>query len=223
MNLDKNILKFLSELKTNNNRDWFILNKNRFIEIQNELVILTGALLSEIEKFDPNIKGTSPKDCIFRIYKDVRFAHDKSPYKTNLGIFIKNGGKRVTGSGYYLHIEPGLSFLGGGCHEPDPKSLQKIREAIASKPETLNKIIRNKTFVNEFGTEFYGEKLKSAPRGFAKDHPEIELLKNKSFTVIKKLKDSELTSNSFLHACIKSYKIISPLNQYLDQILSRKT
>jgi|JI8StandDraft_1071087.scaffolds.fasta_scaffold11360_7 uncharacterized protein (TIGR02453 family) len=215
----KSTFQFLKELRNNNNRDWFLANKSTFNDIQNELIVLTGAFLSEIETFDKSVKGIQPKDCIFRIYKDVRFSKDKSPYKTNLGIFMKGGGKMSPGAGYYFHIEPSNSLLGGGCYEPDSKSLQKIRESILKNPEGLKKIIQTKPFQKEFGSEFYGEKLKTAPKGFAKDHPEIELLKYKSYAVIRNLKDSDLLSKTFFKDSIQSFKLVHTLNQYLDKIL----
>lgn len=188
MKISKNVLSFLSELKIYNNRDWFLENKKRFNEIQSELIILTGYFLSEIEKFDKTVKGVDPKSCIFRIYKDVRFSKDKSPYKTHFGIFIRGGGKKIDGTGYYLHLEPDGSLVGGGCYQPDPKSLFKIRERIISDMNVFRKIINDRKFVQDFGTEFYAEKLKTAPKGFAKDNPMIELLKYKGFAVAKKLK-----------------------------------
>lgn len=221
MKISKNILNFLSELKLNNNRNWFIENKDRFTEIQSELVSLTGYLLSEIEKFDKSLKGVDPKSCIFRIYKDVRFSKDKSPYKTHFGIFMRGGGKKIEGTGYYLHIEPNDSLIGGGSYQPDPKSLFKIRERMIADSKTFQKILNDRKFVQDFGTEFYAEKLKTAPKGFAKDHPMIELLKYKGFAVAKKIKNSDLTSNDFASETVKSFRNLYPLNQFLEEAMSR--
>lgn len=217
--IQKKIFSFLKELNQNNNREWFQNKKDLFNEIQIELIVIAGTLLSEIEKFDKSLKGINPKDCIFRIYKDVRFSKDKSPYKTNLGIFMKSGGRKTIGAGYYLHIEPSKSMLGCGIYEPDSITLNKIRNSLSLNAKNIKKIILSPSFIKEFGTEFHGEKLKSAPKGFAKDHPEIELLKYKSFAAIKVLKDSELLSKTFLQSCINSYKIAFPLNAYLNHII----
>lgn len=222
MKISKNVLSFLSELKINNNRDWFLENKKRFNEIQSELIILTGYFLSEIEKFDKTVKGVDPKSCIFRIYKDVRFSKDKSPYKTHFGIFIRGGGKKIDGTGYYLHLEPDGSLVGGGCYQPDPKSLFKIRERIISDMNVFRKIINDRKFVQDFGTEFYAEKLKTAPKGFAKDNPMIELLKYKGFAVAKKIKNTELTSNDFVSETLKSFRNLYPLNQFLEEAMMDK-
>lgn len=222
MKISKNVLSFLSELKINNNRDWFLENKKRFNEIQSELIILTGYFLSEIEKFDKTVKGVDPKSCIFRIYKDVRFSKDKSPYKTHFGIFIRGGGKKIDGTGYYLHLEPDGSLVGGGCYQPDPKSLFKIRERIISDMNVFRKIINDRKFVMDFGTEFYAEKLKTAPKGFAKDNPMIELLKYKGFAVAKKIKNTELTSNDFVSETLKSFRNLYPLNQFLEEAMMDK-
>ncbi|EMY60764.1 DUF2461 domain-containing protein [Leptospira terpstrae] len=222
MKISKNVLSFLSELKIYNNRDWFLENKKRFNEIQSELIILTGYFLSEIEKFDKTVKGVDPKSCIFRIYKDVRFSKDKSPYKTHFGIFIRGGGKKIDGTGYYLHLEPDGSLVGGGCYQPDPKSLFKIRERIISDMNVFRKIINDRKFVQDFGTEFYAEKLKTAPKGFAKDNPMIELLKYKGFAVAKKIKNTELTSNDFVSETLKSFRNLYPLNQFLEEAMMDK-
>lgn len=222
MKISKNILSFLSELKLNNNRSWFIENKARFTEIQSELVSLTGYLLSEIEKFDQSVKGVDPKSCIFRIYKDVRFSKDKSPYKTHFGIFIRGGGKKIEGTGYYLHIEPNDSLIGGGCYQPDPKSLFKIRERMIADSKNFQKILNDRKFVQDFGTEFYAEKLKTAPKGFAKDHPMIEFLKYKGFAVAKKIKNADLTSNDFAKETVKSFRNLYPLNQFLEEAMGKK-
>ncbi|TGK78179.1 DUF2461 domain-containing protein [Leptospira montravelensis] len=222
MVISKNILKFLNELKINNQRTWFLENKERFKEIQNELVVLTGYLLSEIEKFDKSVKGVDPKSCIFRIYKDVRFSKDKSPYKTHLGIFMRGGNQKIEGTGYYLHIEPEASLLGGGCYKPEPKALQKIRERIVADTDSFQKILTNRQFVENFGNTFYAEKLKTVPKGFAKDHPSIEFLKYKGFAVVKKIKNSDLTSDHFLKDAIHSFRVLYPLNQFIEASIAKK-
>ncbi|TGM60313.1 DUF2461 domain-containing protein [Leptospira vanthielii] len=222
MKISKNILQFLSELKLNNNRNWFIENKDRFTEIQSELISLTGYLLSEIEKFDQSVKGVDPKSCIFRIYKDVRFSKDKSPYKTHFGIFIRGGGKKIEGTGYYLHIEPNGSLIGGGCYQPDPKALYKIRERIIADSKKIQQLLNERKFVQDFGKEFYAEKLKTVPKGFAKDHPMIELLKYKGFAVAKKIKNTDLTSNDFAKETLKSFRNLYPLNQFLEEAMGKK-
>ncbi|TGL40379.1 DUF2461 domain-containing protein [Leptospira perdikensis] len=222
MKISKTILNYLSELKLNNNRTWFIENKDRFTEIQSELVLLTGYFLSEIEKFDKSLKGVDPKSCIFRIYKDVRFSKDKSPYKTHFGIFMRGGNRKIEGTGYYLHIEPSESLIGGGCYMPDPKSLFKIRERIIADSKTLKTIFEDRKFIQDFGTEFYAEKLKTAPKGFDKEHPMIEFLKYKGFAVAKKIKNSDLTSNHFASETVKTFQNLYPLNQFLEKAMDRK-
>ncbi|TGL87121.1 DUF2461 domain-containing protein [Leptospira congkakensis] len=222
MKIGKNILQFLSELKLNNNRNWFLENKTRFQEIQNELIMITGSLLGEIEKFDKTVRGVDPKSCIFRIYKDVRFSKDKSPYKTHFGIFMRGGNRKIDGTGYYLHIEPDGSLLGGGCYKPEPKALQQIRERIVADTKSFRKILENQKFVQNFGTTFYAEKLKTAPKGFAKDHPALEFLKYKGFAVAKKIKNTDLTSNHFMDDAIQSFQTIYPLNQFLEETMAKK-
>ncbi|MCW7463711.1 DUF2461 domain-containing protein [Leptospira limi] len=222
MKLSNEVFKFLSELKNNNQRDWFLENKPRFDEIQKELLSFTGALLSGIEKFDSSVKGIDPKSCIFRIYKDVRFSKDKSPYKTHFGIFMKGGNRKIDGTGYYLHIEPDGSLLGGGCYQPDAQSLYKIRDQIANDSKSFLKIINDPKFYDTFGKEFYAEKVKTVPRGFAKDHPMIEILKYKGFAVAKHLKNGDLTSKLSSEDLLKLFRFVYPLNQFLDQAMNRK-
>ncbi|TGL49745.1 DUF2461 domain-containing protein [Leptospira kemamanensis] len=220
MKLSQEIFDFLSELKWNNNRVWFSENKQRFDGLQKELVLYTANLLSEIELFDESVRGIDPKSCIFRIYKDVRFSKDKSPYKTHFGIFMRAGGKKINGTGYYLHIEPDVSFLGGGCYQPDSKSLYRIRAKIVKDSKTFLKLIQEKNFKKEFGETFYGETVKTAPRGFAKDHPLIEFLKYKGYAVTKKLNNADVTSKDSTKKIISSYRLLYPLHQFLDKAMS---
>ncbi|TGL03749.1 DUF2461 domain-containing protein [Leptospira levettii] len=222
MKLSIEVIQFLSDLKKNNKRDWFLENKSRFDEIQKELLSYTGALLSGIEKFDSSMKGIDPKSCIFRIYKDVRFSKDKSPYKTHFGIFMRGGNRKIDGTGYYLHIEPDGSLLGGGCYQPDAQSLYKIRDRIANDSKGFLKIINDAKFYDTFGNEFYAEKVKTVPRGFAKDHPMIETLKYKGFAVAKNLKNGDLTSKLSSEDLVKLFRFVYPLNQFLDQAMNRK-
>lgn len=221
MNSNK-IFAFLKELKKNNNKEWFTANKSRYEEIQEDLLGFVGAVLSKLEIIDKSLKGIQPKDCLFRIYKDVRFSKDKTPYKTGIGIYMKRGGKKFDGPGYYIHIEPGESFIGAGYYMPTPEHLFKIRDSIASNPDSIKKILSDKNYKKEFGSEFHGEKLKTVPRGFAKDHPDAELLKFKNYAVVKKLNDSDVFDKKFLDTCIQAFKAAYPFNNYIMDVIDRK-
>lgn len=222
LKLSKGIFKFLEDLKINNNKEWFLDHKLLFDGYQKELIYYTAMLLSGIGKFDSSLKGVDPKSCIFRIYKDVRFSKDKCPYKTHFGIFMRGGGRKIEGTGYYLHIEPNESLLGGGCYQPDSHSLFKIRNKIANDSNRFRKIINDPKFQETFGNTFYAEKVKTVPRGFAKEHPMIDILKYKGFAVARKLKNIDLTSKLSSEDIVKLFGVVYPLNQFLDQALDRK-
>ena len=128
--MDK-VLQFLQELSENNNREWFNDNRERYEKSRDKIIFLTEVLINEIKKIDPEIAGINPKDCMFRIFRDVRFSKDKQPYKTNFGSFIAKGGRKSIYPGYYFHIEPNQSFVGGGVYMPQAEPLKAIRNYMA--------------------------------------------------------------------------------------------
>jgi uncharacterized protein (TIGR02453 family) len=214
----KSILDFLSALAKNNNRDWFAKNKDQYENIKKSLEELSQFLIVEISKFDKEIGKLRPKDNMFRIYRDVRFSKDKSPYKTNLGLFFVPGGKKSGAAGYYLHLEPGKSFIGGGNHMPSPEILKNIRMEIYSDAGSFNRILSEKAFVQTYG-HLQGEKLVRPPKGFDPEFQDIELLKHKSFTVIKNLSDDELLSPDFPNKIIDYFKVMKDFNAFLNKSL----
>ena len=149
--LAKETVEFLKKLDKNNNREWFNENKDAFIRANDNIIAFTGELISRVSKFDPDIAGIDPKSCVFRIYRDVRFSKDKSPYKTNLGAFIAPGGRKTMSPGYYFHVQPKIFFAAAGKHMPDAGELLKIRNAIARKTEEFIKIVGAKKFKDRFG------------------------------------------------------------------------
>src|SRR5688572_5382305 len=180
--LAKETVEFLKKLAKNNNREWFNANKNAFVKANDNVIAMTGDLMSRIAKFDPEVAGLDPKSCVFRIYRDVRFSKDKSPYKTNLGAFIAPGGKKTMSPGYYFHVQPRMFFAAAGKHLPDPGELLKIRQAVAANTKEFLKIVEDKKFRVRFG-ELDGDRLSKPPKGFSADHPALDYLKLKSFTV----------------------------------------
>lgn len=216
----KAILNFLSELKNNNNKEWMDANKPLYQNLRKEFIGITDHLLKEMSKFDEGIQGLDPKKCIFRINRDVRFSKDKSPYKTNFGAFMVEGGKKSGNAGYYLHIQPGgESFFGGGVYMPPSDRLTKIRQEIDYNPSELKNIIAASGFQGYF-KEVKGEKLKTAPKGYPKDHPNIELLKLKSYTVWKELSDEELKSKEVAGYVLGGFKTMKPFNDYFNVAMS---
>jgi len=195
-------------------------NKKRFEAAQDNVTAFTGYLIGEIGRFDEAVATLDPKSCVFRIYRDIRFSKDKRPYKTNLGSYISPGGRKSMQPGYYLHIEPGQSFVAGGKHMPDGTELQKIRIAIAESSTEFLKIVRKKSFVEQFG-EMSGERLKSAPKGFDAEHKAIDHLRLKEFTVHRTLGgDKAVLSPDLPKTLLKTAKEMYPLISFLRAALA---
>lgn len=208
------VLKFLSDLTKNNNREWFNDNRKRYEESRDKVIFLTEVLINEIGKFDPAVSGLSPKDCVFRIFRDVRFSKDKRPYKTNFGSFICKGGRKKVNPGYYFHIEPGNSFIGGGIYMPPAESLRAIRNYMAEHGDAFLEIITEPTFKKKFPA-MYDDKLKTAPKGFPKDHEFIELLRYKSFIFSKELSDDLVRSENYIESMVQHFAELHSVNAYL--------
>lgn len=219
MTLSTETIRFLKNLDKNNNRDWFIANKKEFEKAKDNILALTGTLIDKVSKFDPEINGLQPEECIFRIYRDVRFSKDKSPYKNNLGAYIAPGGRKSMAPGYYMHIQPGQCFIAAGKHMPDGPELLKIRKAIASKTGEFLKIVHDKNFLKNFG-EFHGDSLKTIPKGFPADHEAAEYLKLKEFTAFRGVKDDKfVTSAEYPKFLAESCKQMYPLVAFLRKAL----
>lgn len=215
------ILNFLSQLKQNNNRDWFNENKHLYEEAKNKFEEFVNILIPKIKEFDKEIDVNSAKECTYRIYRDVRFSKNKEPYKPNMGAYISKGGKKSKYAGYYIHIEAGVSFAGGGIYCPRPDILKTVRTNIFEDAEEIKIILNNKKFSSTF-PELYGEKLKTAPRGFSKDFPDIDLLNYKSYTVVKNLTNKDLLSKNFLEDLLIIFKTQKPFNDYLNKAINVK-
>lgn len=211
-------LNFLKKLKANNDREWFTANKKGFGAANDNVAAFIGSLISAIGKFDDKVAGLDPKSCLFRIYRDVRFSKDKSPYKTNLGAYIAPGGRRSMLPGYYCHIEPGQSFMAGGKHMPDGPELLRIRKAIAENTDEFLKIVKKKSFRDAFG-ELHGDRLKTAPKGFDPDHKAIDFLKMKGFTVYVEFPDKTVLASDFSRTAAKLAKEMYPFVTFLRKAL----
>ncbi len=220
--INKNTLKFLSDLKNNNNREWFNDNKPVYGEARANFEEFIANLISNISKFDPHIGGLNPKKSVFRIYRDTRFGKDKTPYKINLGAHLSPHSAQLHDrAGYYIHLEPGKSFLAGGAYLPPAPWLNAIRYEINRNSKEFKKIINSKSFKNYFG-EIEGEKLKSAPRDYPKDHPEIELLKFKSYLAVHKVKNKEVLSDKYLQYSTKIFKSLQPFDKFLNDAIEKQ-
>jgi len=215
--IKKSTLDFLKELKVNNNREWFLNNKSMYLDAKANYEAFVKEILINVVEFEPIMKGLEVSSCTYRINRDIRFTNDKSPYKSHLGAFIVRGGKQNGDRypGYYFHIEPGNnSMIAGGAYIPPAPWLAAIREKIDEHGDKLLKIISRKDFIATFG-ELEGEKLKTAPKGYPKDHPYIDLLRMKSFLVTKMLSDKLVTSEECLDVVVNAARTMKPLNDFL--------
>jgi uncharacterized protein (TIGR02453 family) len=217
--IERVALDFLRKLYKNNNREWFQANKKAFDAAQDNITAFAGYLIGEIGKFDEVVAGVDPRSCVFRIYRDVRFSKDKSPYKTNLGAYISPGGRKSMQPGYYFHLQPGHSFIAGGKHIPDGPELLKIRTAIAHDTDAFLKIVESKKFRDAFG-EMRGDKLKSAPKGFDPGHKAVDYLKLKEFMAFTEIDDDALTSPGFPKSLVSTTKAMYPLVAFLRNALA---
>lgn len=214
--IKKSTLSFLSDLRKNNSKEWFNENRSRYEEAKKNFEDFVQALIDNMTKFDPILKGLEAKNCIFRIYRDTRFSNDKSVYKTNMGGFIVRGGKKNSDRipGYYVHIEPGNSFIAGGAYMPPAPWLGSIREKIDRDGDELVRILADRNFKKYFdGID--AESLKTAPKGYPKDHRHIDLLKFKSFTVIRYLKDNEVLREDYFNYVLGGFEAMKPFNDFL--------
>lgn len=210
-------LTFLKDLKNNNNKEWFQDNKSRYEDAKSDFEEFIGVLIQNIAKFDPPIAELIPKKTIFRIYRDVRFSKDKSPYKLNLGAHLAaNRSKVHDRAGYYIQIQPGNSFLAGGAYDPGNPWITQIRTEIDYNTKEFKKLINSASFKKYFG-EISGEKLKTAPKGFPKDHPELELLKYKSYLVANNCDDKLVASKDFLKHATSVFKAMKPFDDFLNR------
>jgi uncharacterized protein (TIGR02453 family) len=210
-------MRFLKRLKPNNNRDWFVSHRSEFDLARAHFEDYIAALLGELSRTEP-LRGLTPKDCIFRLNRDLRFSKDKTPYKPYMSAYIAPGGRKSRRLGYYVHIEPGNhSILGGGLHEPEPHELAAWRLSIDGDPRPFKKIASAAAFRRLFG-EVRGDRLKTAPKGFPKDHPEIDLIRLKRITVWRPLSDREILLPSLLRETLVTFRAMKPFLAYLDAL-----
>jgi uncharacterized protein (TIGR02453 family) len=212
------VIRFLQDLSENNNREWFQENKARYDESRKKALFLTEVIINEIRKFDPEIPLLDPKDCLFRIFRDVRFSHDKRPYKTNFGSFMAKGGRKSVYAGYYFHIDPTGSFAGGGIYMPEAGPLKAIREYLAENGDEFLSLINDKNFKKIY-PEMMDDKLKTAPKGFSPDHEFIDLLRYKSFAFMKPFNQSEVFEGNYVEQLVETFKTLYPVNQFLNGAL----
>ncbi len=213
MSIQSSSLKFLKDLDRNNNREWFQAHKAQY-----DLTVANLKEVTEVIRKGLNQKDVIEDAKVFRIYRDVRFSKDKSPYKNNLGVHFVRATRERRG-GYYLHIEPGKCFAGGGFWDPSPEDLKRIRDEIAFDAKPLRKILSGKTFVNYFGS-LGGDELKTAPSGYERDHPDIDLIRKKQFVVMRKFTDKEVLDPGFPKEVVKTFEAMRPFFDYMSEVLT---
>lgn len=215
--LQPSTLRFLKTLTSNNNRPWFEANRGSYENAKEDFHQLVQDLITGLGKFDPDIAQLEVKNCVFRQYRDVRFAKDKRPYKNNMGAYFNIGGKKINTAGYYLHIEPGRSFVAGGLYEPEALMLAKVRQEIDYNLDEWKKILNNKAFKKYFPSGLSKDNMISRPpKGYYADNPALEYLKRKSFTVANPLSDEMLFQPSIKSLLLQSFKSLKPMLDFLN-------
>lgn len=216
------ILEFLSALKENNNKEWFDKNRDWYQQSKKNYESFVSKLIPELQKIDKSIGPIEAKDCTFRIFRDVRFSPDKTPYKSHLGAYIAKGGRKSQLAGYYFHVEPGNSILAGGIWAPEAPVLKAIRNDIYGLIDEFVEIVEGKGFKKQF-KELNTDMgvLRSAPKDFPKDFPHVKYLKYKSYTMSKHVPDNIVTDEKALLAeCVEVFKEMKPVNDFLNRAVN---
>ncbi|GAB2624449.1 DUF2461 domain-containing protein [Belliella aquatica] len=209
-------LDFLKELASNNSKEWMDANRDWYQKVRGEFIEDVGELLGGITSWEPALTAFKAKDCVFRQNRDIRFSANKAPYKTNLAAYFSVGGKKSNDPGYYLHIQPGGSFIAGGIWMPPADILKKIRQEIDYSGEELLKILNEPTFKKHFSS-LEGEQLKTSPRDYDAEHPHIDLLRYKSFIVSTPLADKDISSGNFKTKTLDTFRLMKPFHDFLHK------
>ena len=215
--LQPDTVRFIERLSENNNKPWFDAHRDEYVAAKADFERFVELLMGQLVEIEPALSEQKAKDSIFRIFRDVRFSKDKTPYKGHFGVYLSRGGRKYSGAGYYLHIEPGgKSFIGGGLWMPEPSLLKAVRQEIDYNFEEFKNIINEKNFRKLF-SNIEGERLKTLPQGYGAENPAIEYLKMKSFTAGHNLEDKELTSRGFGKKAVDVFTIMKPFVDFLNR------
>lgn len=219
--ISKEALQFLADLIANNNTEWMHENKKRYESYKKDYHNFITSILTEMKPFDKSLEPLEVKNCTFRINRDIRFSKDKSPYKTNMGVWMSQNKNRKNSPGYYIHYEKGNCFIAGGVWCPEPNELKLIRKEIEFFHDDLEAIVSNKNFKKEFNELDRSENtvLKKAPKDFDPNHPAIEFLKLKSFTTSSKIDDKLFTDKDFSKIIAQQLITLKPMNDFLSRAL----
>ncbi|MBT8294516.1 MAG: DUF2461 domain-containing protein [Eudoraea sp.] len=211
--ITKDTLGFLSELKRNNNREWFEEHKPEFKSLQTGVKGFYNSLMDKMKEHDDIEKLK-----VFRIYRDVRFSKDKTPYKSHFAGSFSRAGAKLRG-GYYLQIRPGESFIAAGFWQPNSQDLLRIRKEFELDATPFRKLINSPSFKKTWG-ELVGEEVKTAPKGFNREDPNIDLIRKKAFIFVRKFTDKEVLSKDFIDEVNNSFKEIRPYFDLMSEILT---
>ena len=220
--LQKSTLKFLKDLKKNNNKPWFDKNRRVYEVAKADFTGFIQKVIEQHAKNDPSIKNLVAKDCLFRINRDIRFSKDKSPYKTNFGASINKGGRKaMDAAGYYFHLEPGNSFTGGGLYIPMPDVLKKVRQEIDYNFDDFKKIIGAKKFKSVYGELDKSEEflLTRVPKGYEPNNPAAEYLRLKSYITMIRITDADLVSKNLLNKTVTAFEALQPIIFFLNRAI----
>ncbi|HEX2393998.1 MAG TPA: DUF2461 domain-containing protein [Bacteroidales bacterium] len=215
--INPELFRFLKELKKNNYKEWFDDKRTIYNSLRKEFEHFINLVISEIGQFDRHAAQTTASASIFRINRDIRFSNNKEPYKTNFGAFIARGGRKGLNAGYYIHVEPGECFLAGGIYMPSGPMLKAIRSEIFENIDEFRQIVNAKSFTRHFGSELWGDKLSSAPKGFPKDFDGLNYLKYKHYTIIKEEPDNIYIKPAFMKEIREVFQAMSGFNAFLNR------
>lgn len=219
--MDANLVfDFLTQLKVNNNREWFAENKKWYEASKKEVESFVSEMITTISGIDPSVQAPAMKDCMFRIFRDVRFGADKSPYKTNFGAFIARGGRKSNFPGYYFHFEPGEAMLAGGVYQPQPETLKLLRDEVYFHSAELREILAKPSFKKYFNTLGDFDKMKKAPKDYPADFPDVDLLKYRSYIVSYQIPDKVITSGNYSELAVNLVKTLQPFMAFLNRAIS---
>jgi uncharacterized protein (TIGR02453 family) len=217
-------ISFLRKLIANNHKEWFEANRDFYLEAKTEFDRFIDRLIVEVRQFDPTIGSITAKDCVYRIYRDVRFSNDKTPYKNHFGAYIAKDGRKSPLGGYYFHVEPAdagylnHSLWAGGIYAPDAPTLKAIRTDIYENTNEYKSIIQNKEFNDTFKW-FDGNMITTAPKGFPKDFPDMNLIQRKDYTYYRNIDDQTLQSEHLLEESICVFKMMLPFNKFMNRAI----
>lgn len=219
--LQSSTIQFLKLLKKHNNKEWFDQNRKMYELAKADYLDFVSKVLDEIQAFDNTLMELQPKQCVFRLNRDVRFSKNKDPYKTNFGASFSKGGKKIQCAGYYFHLEPGANFIGGGLWMPMAPDLNKVRQEIDYCFKEFSSVLKKPIFKTTYGDLDSSVKLVRPPKGFEIDNPAIDYLKLKSFVVTRSIPDTALTDKLLIKNVAKDFKTIAPLIHFLNRAIDK--